>query len=496
MADVEPRVKDTPPHRPNGGRGGRDLTAGPIAGTLLAFALPTLGSNILQSLNGSINTIWVGHFLGEAALAATSNANIIMFLMFGAVFGFGMAATVMIGQSVGRRDIDGARRVFGTAIGLVVGGAVVIAALGWILAPEILTLLRTPAEAFPLALAYLRVIFLGLPASMLSVLLMMGLRGTGDSTTPLWFMGLSVVIDAGLNPFLISGIGPFPELGIAGSAWATLVAGHVSVGALIACIYWRDLPMRLRGGELSYLRPDRALTRTIAGKGLPMGAQMLVMSSAGLTMAGLVNREGVDTVAAFGVAQQLWTYIQMPALAVGAAVSAMAAQNIGAGRWDRVGRITRAGLIYNLILTGVMVALTTLFDRTVLGLFLREDSAAIPIAQHIQTVAAWGFILFGATLVLFSTVRANGAVIAPLIMLFVSMYPVRLGFATVMMPAWDADALWWSFPAGSAANLVMAVCYYRYGGWRKGGLIAPKRPANTAPTQQEAEPVAVTHPAG
>jgi Na+-driven multidrug efflux pump len=91
----------------------RDLTQGPIGRTLMLFALPTLGSNILQSLNGSINTIWVGRFLGESALAATSNANIIMFLTFGAVFGFGMAATVLIGQAIGRRDVDAARRAFG-----------------------------------------------------------------------------------------------------------------------------------------------------------------------------------------------------------------------------------------------------------------------------------------------------------------------------------------------------------------------------------------------
>jgi hypothetical protein len=92
-----------------------DLTQGPISKTLLLFALPTLGSNILQSLNGSINSIWVGRFLGEQALAATSNANIIMFLMFSAVFGFGMAATILIGQSMGRHDVEAARRAFGSA---------------------------------------------------------------------------------------------------------------------------------------------------------------------------------------------------------------------------------------------------------------------------------------------------------------------------------------------------------------------------------------------
>ena len=87
-----------------------------------------------------------------------------------------------------------------------------------------------------------------------------------------------------------------------------------------------------------------------------MGAQMIVMSLAGMTMMGLVNRQGVDTAAAYGVSQQLWNYIQMPAMAIGAAVSAMAAQNIGAGRWDRVSSITRSGLLFNLVLTGTMVA--------------------------------------------------------------------------------------------------------------------------------------------
>jgi putative MATE family efflux protein len=474
----------------------RDLTTGPITGTLIAFALPTLGSNVLQSLNGSINTIWIGHFLGEAALAATSNANIIMFLMFGAVFGFGMAATILVGQSVGRGDIDAARRAFGAAVGLVGGAAIVIAALGWIFSPDILRLLATPGEAQGLALSYLRVIFLELPASMLTVLVMMGLRGTGDSTTPLWFMALSVVIDAGLNPFLIAGIGPFPRMGIAGSATATLIAGHVSLFALIAYLYARDLPLRLRGAEVAYLVPTRALVRTITFKGLPMGAQMIVMSSAGLTMAALVNREGVDTTAAYGVAQQLWTYIQMPALAIGAAVSAMVAQNIGAGRWDRVDRITRAGVVANLLLTGSAVLLTTVLDRMVLGWFLPAGSAAMPIAEHIQAVVAWGFILFGATMVLFSTVRANGAVVAPLVMLFVSMYPVRIGFALALLPAWGADAIWWSFPLGSIANLVMGVAYYRYGGWRKGALRVPDAEECHEQSLSGAEPAGRLNPTG
>ena len=242
-----------------------------------------------------------------------------------------MAATIIVGQSWGRRDVDAARRAFGSAIGLVLAGSVIVGALGWIFAPEILVTLATPPDAFEPALDYLRVIFLALPPSMLLVLMFMGLRGTGDSVTPLWFMGLCVLIDAAMNPLLIAGLGPFPRMGIAGSATATLIANIVALAALVGWIAWRDLPLRLRGAEIRYILPERALVRTIVGKGLPIGAQMLVLSVSALAMVGLVNRAGIDTVAAYGIVQQLWGYVQMPAMAIGAAVSAMAAQNIGAG---------------------------------------------------------------------------------------------------------------------------------------------------------------------
>lgn len=452
----------------------RNLTSGPIGRTLLLFALPTLGSSILQSLNGSINAIWVGRFLGEAALAATSNGNIVMFMLIAFVFGFGMASTILIGQAFGRGDIDAARRTIGTAVGSFVVIAAAIALFGWVLAPQLLDLLGTPAEALPYALAYMRVTFIAMPASLMMTMLMMALRGGGDSMTPLWFMGLSVLLDASLNPVLILGLGPAPRLGIAGSAMATVIASYVSLGSMLVYIYARELPLRLRGPELSYLRPDPMLLRTIMAKGLPMGLQMIVISSSALAMLGLVNREGVVTTAAYGVTQQLWTYVQMPAMALGAAVSAMVAQNIGAGNWDRVAEITRSGVIYNIVLTGLLVALLTVADRPALALFLGADSSALPIAQHIQRVATWGFIAFGVSLVLFGTVRANGQVIWPLIIMFIAMYPVRLGFAFAARPWLGIDALWLSFPAGMVATMLMAIILYRHGGWKRSQMIAPR----------------------
>jgi len=479
---------------------GRDLTQGSIGKTLLVFALPTLASSILQSLNGTVNAIWIGRFLGESALAATYNANMIMFLLMAFVFGFGMASTVLIGQAFGRRDVDGARRVIGTAIGSFFFVAAAIAVLGWLFSPALLRLLATPAAAAPLALAYLRVIFIAMPSLLILVLLMMGMRGAGDAMTPLWAMLVAVILDSSLNPVFILGLGPAPRLGIAGSATATVIANYAALIGLVIYIYARDLPLRLKGSELRYLIPDRAILKTIIVKGIPMGLQMIVISGSALALVGLVNREGVDTTAAFGVAMQLWTYLQMPAMALGAAVSAMAAQNIGAGRWDRVSTITWSGITQALLITGALVVLLAVADKPALALFLGSHSPALPIARHIQLIVTWSFLLMGVTMVIFGTVRANGAVMGPLIILAIGLIPVRLGFALGAYSWLKADALWLSFPVSSFANITLAIAFYLHGGWKKARMDVGHAPLDEQEAIEEAlaeaEPGGRLNPAG
>jgi Na+-driven multidrug efflux pump len=198
-----------------------------------------------------------------------------------------------------------------------------------------------------------------------------------------------------------------------------------------------------------------------------MGAQMLVMSAAGIIVVGLVNREGLETTAAYAAAMQLFTYVQMPAMAIGGAVSAMAAQFIGARKWDRLDHITRAGVLINFALTGLLSLILLVFDRALLVLFLGPDSGAVPIAQHIAWVAVWSFILFGVTMVFSATMRAGGAVWAPLMIIAIALYPVRLGFYWLTYDWLGADAIWWSFTVGSIAGLVLGWWFYRYSGWRK-----------------------------
>ncbi len=460
----------------------RNLTSGPIPQTLLLFALPVLGSNVLQSLNGSINAVWVGRFLGEAALTATSNANLVLFLIIGTVFGIGMAATILVAQSVGAGSLAEARRIVGTSASFFFLVSAVFAVLGWIFVDAILDTLGTPADALPLARSYLRIIFVAVPAMNLLAFVMTVLRGAGDSRTPFYFMALAVVLDVVLNPMLIAGIGPFPKLGIAGSAASTLTGQTVAVIAILILLYVRKHPLRLVGADLRLLIPDPKLLRLVVVKGVPMGMQMIVISASALTIMGLVNGYGSRVAAAYGIAAQLWTYIQMPALAIGAAVSSMVAQNVGAKRWDRIDRIAGSGIVFNFVMTGVLVVLLAQFDRPVLGLFLTGDSGAIDISSHINTVASWSFILFGITIVLFATVRATGAVMPPLVILVISVLFVRTAFAWYARGWFGEEALWWSFPAGSVTSLVLGVIYYRVGGWRTMRMIEEEeRPAAGLP---------------
>lgn len=467
MSEADPAVKPTAAMR-------GDLTQGPIPRTLLLFAVPALLTNVLQSLSGTINSIWVGRLIGEEALAATANANIVMFLVASMAFGFGMAGTVMIGQRWGARNVDGARRTFGTAVGFCALLMALIASIGFAFAPGLLRLLATPEAAYPLALIYLRLLFVSLPFGMVSIMLSMSLRGTGDARTPLLFMGLTVLIDAVLNPLFIAGIGPLPAMGIAGSATATIIASMSSFIGMVIYVYRKDLPLRLRGAELRYLKPARAELGFIIKKGLPMGAQMAVAAAAGIVLVGLVNREGLMTTAAYGATMQLFTYIQMPAMAIGGAVSAMAAQFIGARKWDSLHTVTRAGIVMNLALTGIMTVLLLLFDRPVLVLFLGTDSPAVDIARHIQFLASWNFIIFGVMMVYTATMRAAGAVWVPLLVIAVALFPVRLGFYWATYDWLGADALWWSYPVSAAFALALGWWFYHYWDWRRELPIDPQ----------------------
>lgn len=448
------------------------LTQGPIAKNLILFALPVLGTNALQSLSTFVNALWIGRYLGDAGLAAIANANLILFLLLGTVFGMCMAATVMVGQAIGARNPDQARRVVGSGIGFLLVISSSIGVGGYLGTDLILGLLKTPTSAMPLARAYLEIIFLAIPVINMLTFVSMVLRGAGDSRTPLQSMAAAVLLHIILNPILILGWGPIPRMDTAGSALATLLSQLLALIGTVLYLYWRGHVLTLGRADAHYLRPSAPILKALMLKGIPMGLQAMVISLSALILIGMVNRYGTEATAAYGVVAQLSMVVHMPAIAAGAAVSTMVAQNVGAGLWDRVDRITRAGVYFNILTTGLVVMLFLIFDRYLIGLFLPADSESATLAAHINKIILWSYIFMGIALVQFGAVRSTGAVMAPLLFMIVALMGVRISFASWLQPLLGADAIWWSLPIGGIVLAAFATLYYRLGQWRSARMLS------------------------
>ncbi|OLK21652.1 MATE family efflux transporter, partial [Xanthomonas oryzae] len=307
------------------------------------------------------------------------------------------------------------------------------------------------------------------------------LRGTGDARTPFRFLLLSVLLDILFNPLVLFGIGPFPALGIAGAAWATLIAQVVALAGLLIYLRKKRHVLWLGRSDLRLFLIDTTILRALIVKGVLMGLQMVMISLSMIAMLSLVNSFGTETAAAFGAGLQLWNYVQMPAMAVGAACLTMAAQNVGAGLWPRVDAVARTGIAANFLMTGLLIVLLILFDRWTLALFLPEGSATLEVARHLNHIAIWSFLLFGVSFVVSGVVRATGAVTPPLLILAFSLWGVRVPLANVLRPHLGADAVWWSFPISSSCSMLLSLAYYRWGGWRKARMLAtPMHPSELA----------------
>ena len=449
---------------------GRFVT-GPVTPTLLRFALPQLASNLLHALAGTWGALWVGQVLGPNALTAVASANVIMLMMMGAVMGMGSAAGVAIGQSLGSGDLGAVKRVVGSAVTFVMVFSAIVAGAGWVLAPAIVGWLGTPQAAIEFAVTHLRYTCLALPSIFTFLVMLMMLRGSGDARTPFLFTLLWIGLTMLLGPLLLTGAWGFARLGIAGLGVGSLLANLTALAALVLTIHLRKSPIALHGGDLRHLRPEPVLLRLLLRRGVPMALETLVVQGSYFALLGMVNGYGAVTSAAYAGAAQLWSYVQIPSNALAASMSAMAAMNIGAGRWDRVEQIARRGCLLSFgIASAATLGVYTLGDLP-LRLFIPAGGEVLDLAWHINLLALWGWIALSASMGLFAIMRANGAMLAPMLIFATTMWLFRVPFAVLLQPALGADALWWSFPFGSITAALLAWAYYRWGGWREQGLM-------------------------
>ncbi|MGY3448985.1 putative MATE family efflux protein [Bradyrhizobium sp. USDA 4353] len=344
-------------------------TPTPLRKPFLMFLAPMMLSNILQSLFGTINNVYLGQMIGVDALAAVSVFFPAMFFFVAFVMGLGSGASVLIGQAWGATEPGKVKAIAGTTltITLLLAGLI---ALGGLYSRELLTALATPANILDAASGYARIMMLTMPLTFAYIMLSSQMRAVGDTVTPLAALAASTVLGLVLTPMFIRGWLGMPELGVASAAWASAISTLITLTSLHLYLRRRKHPLAIDMAFIRGMRPDPQLLRVVLRLGIPAAIGMIVMSLAEMVLIGLVNGFGSDATAAYGAVNQVLGYVQFPALSIAISASIFGAQAIGRGNAEQIGRIVRTGIEMNIVLTGGLVAIGYLFSRVLMGFFI------------------------------------------------------------------------------------------------------------------------------
>ncbi|EZP26342.1 MATE family efflux transporter [Pseudomonas sp. RIT288] len=435
-------------------------TSKPLWQTYLLFLAPMVLSNFLQSMSGTVNSIYIGQMLGTQALAAVSGMFPIIFFFIALVIGLGAGAGVLIGQAWGAREAHMVKAIAGATLLLGVMIGLLAAVLGSVFARQALQGLGTPADVLDDAVAYAHVMMWILPSMLVFVLFTQLLRGVSDTVSPLLALMVSTSVGLALTPALIRGWFGLPQLGIQSAAFAGL-AGNLSAMAWLA---WRLIrkhhPLAPDREFFAALRLDAAILGKVLRIGLPTGVQMIVLSLSELVILALVNQHGSQATAAYGAVTQIVNYVQFPALSIAITASILGAQAIGAGQLQRLGAILRTGLLINVCLTGGLIVLGYLLSHWLLGLFLTEDSTRA-MAEHLLHIMLWSLLVFGFQAIIGGIMRASGTVLVPVIIAIVCVVGVQLPAAYWLDGQYGLQGVWMAFPVAYLGMLVLQTLYYK-----------------------------------
>ncbi|WP_220463579.1 MATE family efflux transporter [Sediminihaliea albiluteola] len=441
-----------------------DFTEGSVPRKLLHFSLPILFSNLLQASLLLITGLWVGNLLGSAAFAAVTVATTIMVVLLAFIMGVNNATLTVFAQLKGannQAEISSYLSAFTillTVLSLVIGLA------GYFFTEALLALLNTPASISVAAKQYLQIMFIG--SLFLTGYNFIGslLRAFGDSRTPLYFVLLATVLTAVLNPLFIVGF----NLGLAGAAWAMILAQTMAF--IYSLFYLSGRP----GAGLPAFRlqwPKLSEIRTILQLGVPSGIQMIVIYAGMAVILWMVNGFGEDVVAGFGAAQRLDNIVLLPALALGSAVNAMAAQNIGANKWARVAQISKVGIIYNLVVMIFFVVLLFIWAEPLVKLFISDEEGVAFGVSYLRTIALF-YPFIGLNFILNGVVRGAGAMFQILALNIISLWLLRVPLAYWMISLYGESGIALGIGISFLISSLFSVAYYRWGGWRSKQLFA------------------------
>ena len=445
----------------------RDMTEGAPWKRILEFAVPMLIGNVAQQLYNTADSIIVGRYVGDNALAAVGNAGPIINLLLALFVGIATGAGILVSQAFGAKDRARLSEVIGTCITLTFLASLVVMGLGLLTTNPLLLLLDTPESIFAWSADYLNIIYIGAIGFFFYNILSGVLRGLGDSLSALVFLiaaaGMNIVLDL----WFVAGLG----MGVAGAAWATIISQAISA---VLCLL-KMLRMKAVFDLITkLLRPKKKLVGEIFKLGIPSGLTQAIFSTAMLVVQALVNSFGETVIACNVIVMRVDGFAMMPNFSFGMAMTTFAAQNVGARRLDRIHKGTRQG---TLMAVGIATALTLiilLFGKNLMAIFT-DTTSLVDLSYQFMTILAAGYIAMAVTQCLSGVMRGAGDTVSPMWISLVTTIVIRVPLAYLLAyltrteeyPKGQFICLPISLLASWVMGAVINFIVFRVGGWRK-----------------------------
>lgn len=442
-----------------------DMTTGSVRGKLMLLAWPVMLSHLLQTFYNLADAFWLGK-LGRQALTAPTITMHVFFIGFSLAMGISAAGTTLVSQFKGAGDQKKATLVGGQLLFILTGIGLVLGVAGFFLTPQILNLLQTPADSWQMTYDYMRWIFTGFPLLFVFFVYQGISTGLGDTIGPMQVNLIAVVVNVILDPVLIFGLGPFPEMGVVGAAVATVFSRALASGIGMHRLFKGSNGMRIEAADL---KPDRLMIKKIMKIGLPVSMGQLATSLGFTFMIGIVNSFGSAVTAAFGVGNRIIHMAMVPAFGLSQANATAVGQNLGAGNVERAEKSSRTALLLIGMILLPMALGMFFFGADIARVFV-NDPEVIQLGRIMFRITTPSVFVFGFLLVLLGSFQGSGYTMPVMVLNMTRLWVLRIPGAYLLAYTFGMGPLgiWWSMFISNTVVTIAGWLWFRKGTWKTG----------------------------
>ena len=431
-----------------------DMTQGPMFSQIFFFALPIMLSGILQLLFNAADTIVVGRFAGNQALAAVGSVGSLNNLIISLFIGLSVGANVLVARYTGSRSDDAVSQTVHTSVLLSVLGGLLLSGIGFVLAHPLLEIMGSPADVIDLAVLYVRILFIGMPVQMLYNFCAAILRAVGDTKRPLYYLTIAGVVNVVLNLIFVVAF----HMSVAGVALATIISQAVSALLVVRCLMGMDGPTRLYLRRLR-IYPGKLLE--IIRIGLPAGIQSSVFSLSNVVIQSSVNSFGSVVIAGNAASANVGSFIYQAMNTFQQAVTCFASQNLGARRPGRIYRTVGVCLFWAFAFGLVMGVGSCLIGESLLG-FYSSDPAVIAAGMERMVWVCGPYFICGIMDVMTGAMRGIGYSILPMTISLLGACALRILWVMTVFRAYPTiSCLMASYPVSWSITFLVLIFFFR-----------------------------------